>query len=150
VSPRIARALRELSFNVEHVGGDGQPAKGSEDSVVLEAAKRRNQVVVTTNHDMIVLCLEEGESVVWLDPRDKNLTLVSQTEMCFSQIAEWELQLGLANGPVCVVARKTRTEVMAPDRAKRIALERGKRRRRKARPKPPRALGELLGPKEAG
>jgi hypothetical protein len=117
--------------------------------VVLASAKRLNQAVVTTNHDMIVLCLEEGESVIWLDPRDKDLTLAAQADMCFKQIGEWEQHLVSASETVCVVARKTRTEVMKPERAKRIAMERGKRRRRKTPRKPPIPIGDLLPPDES-
>lgn len=145
VSPRVARALGELGCRVGYVGGDKQPPKGTEDADVLAHARTANQIIVTTNHDMIVLCAEEAESVVWLTPRDKDLTLEAVAAMCFAQLREWESLLAHASGPVCVMAHKTKCDVIPLERAKRIALERGKRRRRRRRSRPsPRSRGGLL------
>lgn len=145
VSPRVARALGALGCRVGHVGGEHQPPKGTEDADVLAHARTANQVVVTTNHDMIVLCAEEGESVIWLTPRDKDLTLEAVAAMCFAQLREWEWLLAQANGPVCVMAHKTKCDVIPLERAKRIALERGKRRRRRRRSqRGQRSRGDLL------
>ena len=42
------------------------PARGAGDADVLDHARKTNQVVVTSNHDMILLCAEENESESWL------------------------------------------------------------------------------------
>ncbi len=56
-----------LGYNTSYVGHpeDGSPARGSSDEDVLSHAKATGQVVVTSNHDMILLCAEQQESVVW-------------------------------------------------------------------------------------
>lgn len=41
---------------MQHVAGENQPEKGSDDQTVLEHAKKINQTIVTDNHDLIVLC----------------------------------------------------------------------------------------------
>lgn len=89
--PVVARALRELSFNTSHVGSDrdGTPAKGSTDPIVLGHAKSTGQVVVTSNHDMILLCVEQGESVVWIDPRGKQYRRSEMVVLCFRGIEDW-------------------------------------------------------------
>lgn len=120
---------------MSHVGADQQPPKGSDDEVVLRHAQRTNQVIVTQNHDMIVLCADEGESVVWLDPRDKDLSREAMVILCFSQITGWQELLDAADGPICVVARKTRCEAISMPDARKRALARGKRRRREMRRK---------------
>lgn len=66
--------------------------------------------------------------------------------MCFNHIGEWQAIRKNAAEPVCVVARKSTSEVMPLERAKVPAIERGKRRsqeqRRRRRPLPE---GGLLG-----
>jgi hypothetical protein len=112
---------------------------------VLEHARNVNQTIVTTNHDMIVLCAEEEESVIWLTPRDKDISLEALVGMCFSQLREWQRLLDDTSEPVCIMAHKTKCMSVPLDRAKRVALERGKRRRRRERAKARRdAPGELL------
>lgn len=129
----MARALKSLDLNVNWIGGSKQPPKSTDDEDILGWVRRTNQVVVTTNHDMVVLCAEAGETVIWLDPRDRDISLEALTLMCFEQVAEWERALEGASRAVCIVARKTTYEVMDLGRAKRIAIERGKRRRREVR-----------------
>ena len=89
-SPRVAKALAALDFKAFHVNQEGQPPKGTEDEDLLLHARKTNQVIVTGNHDMVVLCAEEQESVVWLDPRDKDMTLAAQTLMCLNHVQEWD------------------------------------------------------------
>lgn len=129
-SPRVARALSELGFFVQHVGGENQPEKGSDDQTVLEHAKKINQTIVTDNHDLIVLCCEAEKSVVWLDPMDKDMTLAAQTLMCFGQIADWGTSLQQSGEALCIHARKTKCTAIPLDRARRLAINRGVRRRR--------------------
>lgn len=117
--------------------------------MVLEHARIANQIIVTTNHDMIVLCAEEGESVIWLTPRDKDISLEALTWMCFSQLHEWQRLLEDASGPICIMAQKTKCAPVPMDRAKHLALERGKRRRRRETSRARRASeGELTLPVE--
>lgn len=132
-SPRVARALAQLGFRVTHVGAPEQPPLGSEDATILTAAKATNQVVVTNNHDMIALCADEGESVIWLDPRDKDMTLQAQTRMCLDQIADWDRELRNAGAPICVQVFKRSYRVISLSTARRLAIERGKRRAREYR-----------------
>lgn len=79
---------------------------------------------------MLVLCADESASVVWLDPRDKDLRREAMVVLCFTQVSEWQRLLDEANGPVCVVARKTSCAAISLEAARRRALERGKRLRR--------------------
>ena len=59
----MASALRELGYNVSYVGNeqDGAPPRGSSDQTIIDHARTTNQVVVTSNHDMILLCLEQPQ-----------------------------------------------------------------------------------------
>lgn len=148
-SPKVARALAALDIQVAHVHGEGQPPKGSEDAVVLDAAQQQKRTIVTNNHDMIALCAERGHSVIWLDPRDKDMTFLAQTLMCFTQILEWERLLTNAGTPVCIQAQKTTCRELALDRAKRLAIQRGKRgRAERRRIRKATALGGLLNDDE--
>lgn len=117
---------------MSHIGGPHQPPKGTDDEDVLAHARRTSQVIVTTNHDMIVLCAEQEESVVWLDPRDRDLSRAGLVRLAFGQIHEWDAHLTAAVEPICVVAHKTISKVLSLDHASRLALERGKRRRRES------------------
>jgi predicted nuclease of predicted toxin-antitoxin system len=127
VSARVARALAELGFRVSHVGGPGQPARGCDDATVIAAARRSNQVIVTSNADMVVLCAEEGESVIWLDPRDRDITFEAQTFLFLRQLRDWDREVRNAAGPVCIQAQKTACRVMSLGEAARIARLRGRR-----------------------
>lgn len=147
LSPRVARALHELGFNAFHVHGDGQPRKGSTDLEVLKHARRTRQTIVTSNHDMITLCAEEGESVVWIDQRSRTIDLPRLARLCFDQIADWEGLLADTPGPVCVRAMRTKCEVLDLDRAAELAEKRMRRatvRSRARKPAEPKPLGGLL------
>jgi predicted nuclease of predicted toxin-antitoxin system len=75
LSPRIARALHELGYNVEAVHDADGLGVASPDGLILDVARRRNQVVVTINLDMVLICVEAQEPVIWVDPkRKKSLT----------------------------------------------------------------------------
>nr|WP_268234467.1 DUF5615 family PIN-like protein [Egicoccus halophilus] len=143
-SPLVAKALAALKLRVSHVGAEGQPVRGSDDETVLRQAQATNQVIVTQNHDMLVLCADESAPVVWLDPRDKDLRREAMVVLCFSQINAWQHLLDDADGPVCIVARKTSCEAIPLEVARRRALERGKRRRREMRRQRPAADGGLF------
>ncbi len=88
---------------------------------------------MTANHDMIVLCADEAAPVVWLDPRDKDLSRRAMVVLCFTQVTEWQRLLDQTDDPLCVVARKTLCEALPLEAARKRALDRGKRRRREMR-----------------
>ena len=56
---RVAAALRILEFPVSHIGDDSasppSPDRGSSDQAVLSHAESANQLIVTSNLDMILL-----------------------------------------------------------------------------------------------
>jgi hypothetical protein len=108
-SPRVARALYELKFHAYHVGGEGQPPRGSSDRDVLAHARTQHQTIVTFNLDMIMLCAEELESVIWVDPRGRGFTRIDMVHRAFSGIEEWEALLQAAVEPVCLRVLKTKT-----------------------------------------
>ncbi len=143
VSPRVARALYELGFHVFHVGQKGQPEKRTKDPAVLDHAIKCNQVVVTRNHDMIMLCAERGVSVVWLDPHGTRLSIDRQAALAFGSIRQWTDALEGASEAVCVRALRTRVRTMpvadGADLAAKRYYARQKReaaRKRTAKPTP--------------
>ena len=69
LSHAVPRALHELGFKTTHVGANGAPERGSSDAQVIEFARKTNQIIVTSNHDMMMLCDEVGQHFVWIDPR---------------------------------------------------------------------------------
>lgn len=123
-SPKVARALAALEFHAYHVGGEGQPPFGSEDEVVLEHAHRCNQIIVTNNYDLIMLCAEHNESVLWLDPRGPDLTLREIVLRCFEGVEVWQQLFEAAEGPICVRSLKTKDETMTLERAFELARKR--------------------------
>lgn len=144
---QVAKALRVLGHNTSWVGNetDGAPARGSSDEVVLMHARNTNQIILTSNHDMILLCEEQGESVVWLDPHGRHFTRDETALLAFREAVDWESRLAAANGPVCLRALRTRTHTLTLEAAGDLVRRRMRtieaRKRRKARQKP---LGPLL------
>ena len=136
----MASALRELGIRASHVGheGDGAPTRGSSDADVLDHAKRTNQVVVTSNHDMILLCAEEGEPVIWIDPRGRQFRRTEFVALAFGRVEEWQELLAEAEDPVCVHVLRTKTEVLTLERARHLVIQRMRRlharKRAQARP----------------
>lgn len=126
---RVAKALRVLGFNVGHVGSgeNGAPERSSGDDVVLAHAKSTNQVIVTYNHDMILLCAEEGESVIWIDPRGRQFRRTELVVLAFTGIERWEELLRLTREPACVHVLRTKIEVMRLERAAHLSRQRIKR-----------------------
>lgn len=135
LSWRVARALRELGIRASHVGheGDGAPPRGSADADVLAHAKRTNQVVVTSNHDMILLCAQEAESVIWIDPRGRQFKRTELVPLVFTRVEAWQDLLSDADGPICVHVLRTKTEVLELDRAVHLVLQRMRRLRARKR-----------------
>lgn len=148
---RVATALDVLGFHTSHVGDEthGAPPRGSSDEVVLAHARRTNQVVVTSNHDMIMLCAELHESVVWLDPRGRQFQSDETALVAFRGIAEWQRRLDGAEQPVCVRVLRTKVETLALQRAADLAAQRlralrARRARRPAGRRPALSGQELL------
>jgi predicted nuclease of predicted toxin-antitoxin system len=147
LSPKVAQALRVLGFNVSHVGhdGDGAPPRGATDEEVLSFAKQTNQVVATSNHDMIMLAAEAGASVIWIDPRGRQFDLDQLAALCFGRIVEWHDLFEKSDGSVCIRALRTKSEVLELEDAARLARRRLRslRNRKKAR-RPKKPLGPLV------
>jgi len=118
----VARALAELGYAVGHVGGPDQPPKGSTDEQVLAHSRRTNQVIVTSNHDMIELCAEAGETLVWLDPYGRKLNYRKMVLRCFDGIEQWEAML--SGQRVCVHSLSTKTNAVPLDQAAAMARRR--------------------------
>jgi predicted nuclease of predicted toxin-antitoxin system len=143
---RVAESLRALEYRVSYVGDNEQPPRGSPDEEVLDHARKTNQVVVTSNHDMIMLCAEVGESVIWLDPRGRQLRREEHVVLAFTNIAQWQELLLQADAQVCVRALRTKNEVLTLERAftlaeRRVrALRARKRSRARSTPSQPNAL----------
>lgn len=110
------------------------PAKGSTDAGVIAYAQQTNQVIVTSNHDMMLLCDEAGQRFVWVDPRGRKFTSDQQVLLCFTQIRKWEEILG-ANTDMCVRALRTKCEAIESGEAARLAGQRFKALQRKQRAK---------------
>lgn len=111
---------------------------------MLTAAKRTGQVVVTSNHDMILLCDEQQESVIWIDPRGRQFDLDDLALVAFKGIAEWERLLIASSGPTCVRVLRTKVEALELGRAAALARQRMRRIEAKKRKQRPRPLGSLL------
>ena len=84
---------------------------------MLTHARRTNQVVVTSNHDMIMLCAEENESVIWIDPRGRQFRRAEFVPLVFGRVEEWQKLLEMAGEPICVHVLRTKTEVLTLGRA---------------------------------
>lgn len=125
----MARALRELDINASHVGHDGDqaPARGSSDADVLSHAKKTNQVIVTSNHDMVLLCATEAESVIWIDPRGRQFRLPDMVALVFGRVEEWQGLLAEATEPVCLRVLRTKTEVLDLEQASHLVVQRMRR-----------------------
>lgn len=94
---------------------------------MLQHARQTNQVVVTSNHDMIMLCAEENESVIWIDPRGRQLTRTAFVPLVFVRVEEWQELLAAADEPICVHALRTKTEVLTLERARHLVVQRMRR-----------------------
>ena len=88
----MASALRKLEYKASYVGHakDGGPTRGSSDHAILDHARATNQLVVTSNHDMVLLCAGEGQSVIWSDPRGRQITRDEMVVLVVRAAREWE------------------------------------------------------------
>ena len=132
LSHKVPRALRVLGFNTTYVGAvdDGAPPRQATDAEVIEFARRTNQVIVTSNHDMMLLCHEAGQPFVWIDPRGRQLQLEEQVLLCFRQVRDWDDILASGN---CVHAMRTKAVLISSAEAARLATQRFRALRRRQR-----------------
>lgn len=131
---KVAEALLTLGFNTSYVGREehGQPPRRSSDEAILAHATKTGQMIVTSNHDMILLCVEQNEPVVWIDPRGRKIGHEELVVLAFTGIAGWQRDLEARTSPMCLRVLRTKTEMMSLDRAKRLV----ERRMRALRAKP--------------
>ena len=127
----VAEALRVLDFRVSFVGSEADeesaPPRGSSDAEILAHARRTNQIVVTSDLGMILLCAEAGQSVIWIDPRGHQLSRPDMVLLVFKQIHDWEERLENADRPLCLRAMRTKTNTLELDAAARLVRDRMKR-----------------------
>jgi hypothetical protein len=79
---------------------------------------------VTSNHDMILLCEEEGESVVWVDPRGRQFRSNDLVLLLMRSMEEVNEMLKSHEEPICARILRTRVEVLSLERAGRLARRR--------------------------
>lgn len=130
LSSQVPAALRVLDFHTSWIGDVGTPPTGSTDKAIIEFAKKTNQVIVTLNHDMMMLCDEADQRFVWLDQRGVQLTREAQVLLVFKQISEWERLLE-AQPPTCVRALRTKCKAVTGAEAARIVAARTREIRRR-------------------
>ena len=145
LTPKVPRALRELGLNATHVGNqmDGCPVKGSSDQEIIDYALKTNQIIVTSNHDMMLLCSEAGQRFVWLDPRGRQLGGVEQALLVLRQILAWENILE-SDPNICVRAMRTKCEPINSAEAARLASQRMKTIQKRRRIKRVKPIGPLV------
>lgn len=146
---RVAEALHVLGFNTSYVNNaaHNQPRKGSSDAAILAHAMKTGQVIVTSNHDMIMICAQQQQSVIWIDSRGRQYRRDELAVLAFSGIRDWQAALASATGPMCLRVLRTKIELLPLDRAGRLAERRMKSLRRKqaARRRPPaQSPGQLV------
>ena len=145
---KVAAALEILDFRATYVGNQHHanvPSRGSSDDEVLAYAQKANQVVVTSNHDMILLCAERQQSVFWIDPRGRQFRREELVLLVFKNISDWESRLREATGPVCSRAMRTKTTILSLGEAGRLAHQRMRRiAAAKRRKKSQTRIGPLL------
>lgn len=143
----VASALRELGYRASYVGNrdDRAPERGSTDEAILHHARATGQVVVTSNHDMILLCLEQNQSVIWVDPYGRKIPWERMVVLVFNAAPEWDRLLRASDGPICIRSLRSRNEALTKDEAIARVVKRmrniaaRKRRTKKAKP-----VGPLL------
>ncbi len=134
LSWRVPEALRILGYRTSYVGRDQDdaPPRTSTDEVVISHAKKVNEIIVTSNHDMMLLCAEAGQRFVWLDPRGRQLTRAEQVLLVLRQIDRWH-DLLAADEQSCIRAMRTRCSPIEPSEAARLAERRQRELHRRKR-----------------
>lgn len=99
--------------------------EGIENLSLLAAATVSHQF--DGRDDMVLLCAEEDESVIWIDPRGRQFTRTELVPLVFNKVAEWKRVLGEANAPMCLQVMRTKTELVTLDRARHLVVQRMRR-----------------------
>ncbi|WP_420436867.1 DUF5615 family PIN-like protein [Candidatus Poriferisodalis sp.] len=125
---RVPAALQLLELRTTFVGDENasppSPPRGSTDEEVLEHALRTNQVIVTSNLDMVLLCAESQQSVVWIDPYGRQFRREALALLVFKSIDDWSRRLVPGDGPKCLRALRTRTQALDLQEAEELVLKR--------------------------
>jgi predicted nuclease of predicted toxin-antitoxin system len=148
LSPLVPRALRVLGYRTSLVGSDedGQPPRGSRDEVIVAHATKTNQVIVTSNHDMMQICAESGQRFVWIDPRGRQLTRPEQVLLVFQQIDRWAELFDQRPSDAVHAMRSTCRSIDPHEAARRVGHRELALQRRKRLTAPRRKpVGNLLG-----
>ena len=93
---------------------------------------------------MILLCQEQGESVVWIDPKGRQFTVDDLALVAFKGIGEWHRLLEGSEDPGCVRVLRTKVERLSLDKAAALARRRISGIEARKREKKPRPRGPLL------
>lgn len=132
VSPSVAAALEALGLKTFAVGVPPAPDKGSTDPELIAWAIKRSCVIVTYNHDMMLMAHAQGAQFVWLDHRNRSMSRFEQARLVLSQIEAWQLLLTDHSG-CCVHAGRTFCEALeAADAARRVEQRARERKRRQS------------------
>jgi hypothetical protein len=94
---------------------------------------------------MILLCNEQDQSMIWIDPRGRQLKRTDMVLLVFRSIAEWDEILGESK-PVCIQALRTKNKVLPLDEAARLVTQRMRRltQRKRRKVKASKPGGSLL------
>lgn len=130
VSPAVAAALAALNVNAFAVGTPPAPDKGSTDLDLIAWAVKTNCVIVTYNHDMMLMAHTQRARFVWLDHRNRSMSRFEQARLVLSQIEAWQLLLE-DHADSCVHAGRTFCEALDPADAARRVDQRARARKRK-------------------
>ncbi len=118
---RVAKALQVLQFQVTYVGDEQSnppsPARGSSDEDVLAHSSKCNQIIVTSNLDMVLLCVERGESVIWIDPYGRQLRREETALLALKRIRTWAELFDNALVPRCVRTLRSKVERLSLEEA---------------------------------
>lgn len=125
---RVALALQALQFEVSYVGDENanppSPGRGSTDQEILERASAVNQVIVSSNWDMVLLCIEANQAVVWIDPHGRYFEREELAVLALKQIRDWSDRLQGSDGATCVRVLRSRTESLSLDEARAMLTQR--------------------------
>jgi hypothetical protein len=111
MSSYVARALELLDKDVQHVGGQGQPPKGSDDPLVVQIAHRQQRLIFTQNFDMVIAAADSEARFIWFETHGKNdLTRFETAWLFFRRWNSWE---ALADRDLVDCLRVTRTTTAA-------------------------------------
>lgn len=130
VSPSVAAALEALGLKTYAVGVPPAPEKGSTDPELIAWAVKTSCVIVTYNHDMMVMAHARGSRFVWLDHRNRSMSRFEQARLVPSQIEAWQLLL-TDHADSCVHAGRTFCEALDAAEAARRVDQRARTRKRR-------------------